>query len=325
MPTFLGRGECGGHVTLLFTVSDQSDDPVEQGSLGAGICVEDGVEAIARGEEGGPGLSVRFVDAEADPTLYEDVLGLLVEEVPEVGDVSWEINVRLALPTSQGFGMSGSGAIAAAMAFQRAMGLPHEESLRRCYSVAHRVERARSTGLGDVTALAAGGVERRLVAGAPYHGALLENGPGRAEGWTCNTPVVLAWRPDAGKHTSGYIDDAQWKKSISEAGAKQMERLSLGEWDQSRWLGLMDAAHAFAEDSGLLKDASRTELLSTASEVIEASGMRDEASALLCMLGESVAVVPTDPEDEDSGLSALVPELEQAGLESIMTRVGELS
>jgi hypothetical protein len=43
------------------------------------------------------------------------------------------------------------------------------------------------------------------------------------------------------------------------------------------------------------------------------------------MLGESVAVVPTDPEDEDSGLSALVPELEQAGLESIMTRVGELS
>ena len=221
--------------------------------------------------------------------------------------------------------MSGSGAIAAAMAFQRAMGLPHEESLRRCYSVAHRVERARSTGLGDVTALAAGGVERRLVAGAPYHGALLENGPGRAEGWTCNTPVVLAWRPDAGKHTSGYIDNAQWKKSISEAGAKQMERLSLGEWDQSRWLGLMDAAHAFAEDSGLLKDASRTELLSTASEVIEVSGMRDEASALLCMLGESVAVVPTDPEDEDSGLSALVPELEQAGLESIMTRVGELS
>ena len=325
MTAFLGRGECGGHITLLFTVSDESDDPIEQGSLGAGLCVEDGVEVIAYGEEGESGLSVRFVDDQADSMLYEEVLRMLIEEVPEVGDVSWEINVRLALPTSQGFGMSGSGAIAAAMAFQRAMGLPHEESLRRSYSLAHRVERARSTGLGDVTALAAGGVERRLVAGSPYHGALLENGPGRAEGWTSNTPVVLAWRPDTGKHTSNYIDDAHWKDSISEAGYKQMERLSLGDWDQSRWMGLMDAARAFAEDSGLLADSSRTELLSTADEAIGVCGTAVEAAALLCMLGESVVIVPTNPEDEGEGLSTLVSELKRAGLEATLTRVGELS
>ena len=325
MTAFLGRGECGGHITLLFTVSDESDDPIEQGSLGAGLCVEDGVEVVAYGEEGGSRLSVRFVDDQADSMLYEEVLRMLIEEVPEVGDVSWEINVRLALPTSQGFGMSGSGAIAAAMAFQRAMGLPHEESLRRSYSLAHRVERARSTGLGDVTALAAGGVERRLVAGSPYHGALLENGPGRAEGWTCNTPVVLAWRPDTGKHTSNYIDDAHWKDSISEAGSKQMERLSLGDWDQSRWMDLMDAARAFAEDSGLLADSSRTELLSTADEAIGVCGTAVEAAALLCMLGESVVIVPTNPEDEGEGLSTLVSELKRAGLEATLTRVGELS
>ena len=141
MTALLGRGECGGHITLLFTVSDESDDPIEQGSLGAGLCVEDGVEVVAYGEEGESRLSVRFVDDQADSMLYEEVLRMLIEEVPEVGDVSWEINVRLALPTSQGFGMSGSGAIAAAMAFQRAMGLPHEESLRRSYSLAHQVER----------------------------------------------------------------------------------------------------------------------------------------------------------------------------------------
>ena len=63
--------------------------------------------------------------------------------------------------------MSASGAIAAALAFQRAMGLPHEESLRRSYSLAHRAERERSTGLGDVTALAAGGAEQqRTVVGS---------------------------------------------------------------------------------------------------------------------------------------------------------------
>ena len=325
MTALLGRGECGGHITLLFTVSDGSDDPIEQGSLGAGLCVEDGVEVVAYGEEGGSRLSVRFVDDQADSMLYEEVLRMLIEEVPEVGDVSWDINVRLALPTSQGFGMSGSGAIAAAMAFQRAMGLPHEESLRRSYSLAHQVERARSTGLGDVTALAAGGVERRLVAGSPYHGALLENGPGRAEGWTSNTPVVLAWRPDAGKHTSKYIDDAHWKDSISEAGSKQMERLSLGDWNQSRWMGLMDAARAFAEDSGLLADSARIELLSTADEAISVCGTAVEATALLCMLGESVVILPIDPEDDGEGFNTLVSELKSAGLEATLTRVGKLS
>ena len=50
MSAFLGRGECGGHVTLLFTVSDEVEDPIEQGSLGAGLCVEDGVEVVAFGD-----------------------------------------------------------------------------------------------------------------------------------------------------------------------------------------------------------------------------------------------------------------------------------
>ena len=61
--------------------------------------------------------------------------------------------------------------------FQRALGEPHEESLRRSFAIAHRVERELSTGLGDVTALAAGGVERRTRAGSPFSGKLLNRGP----------------------------------------------------------------------------------------------------------------------------------------------------
>ena len=49
MTAILGRGTCGGHVTLLFTVEDLDEDPIKQGSLGAGLCLTDGVEAIARG------------------------------------------------------------------------------------------------------------------------------------------------------------------------------------------------------------------------------------------------------------------------------------
>ena len=52
MSIVLGRGQCGAHITLLFTIDDSSEDPVYQGSRGAGICLKDGVEAIAKGEDG---------------------------------------------------------------------------------------------------------------------------------------------------------------------------------------------------------------------------------------------------------------------------------
>jgi len=205
------------------------------------------------------------------------------------------------------------------------MGLPHEESLRRSYSIAHRVERGRSTGLGDVTALAAGGVERRLEAGSPYHGPLLHRGPGRAEGWSCATPIVLAWRPDAGKHTSVYIDDPEWKEAISQAGSKQMLALSEGDWGVGRWRNLLDAANEFSRDSGLQDDSSRAELLSSVQTVMGRCGIADEAVAMLCMLGESVAVVPQDAQAEADWSGSLVAELEGAGLEAVNTVVGRVS
>ena len=48
MSDLLGRGYSGGHITLIFTVEDEANELTEQGSLGAGICLEDGVEVITR-------------------------------------------------------------------------------------------------------------------------------------------------------------------------------------------------------------------------------------------------------------------------------------
>ena len=48
MSIVLGRGQCGAHITLLFTIDDSSEDLVYQGSRGAGICLKDGVEASER-------------------------------------------------------------------------------------------------------------------------------------------------------------------------------------------------------------------------------------------------------------------------------------
>ena len=80
MTAILGRGTCGGHVTLLFTVEDLDEDPIKQGSLGAGLCLSDGVEAIARGELGDYSLDVKILDENGDKRMFQQVLDLLSEE-----------------------------------------------------------------------------------------------------------------------------------------------------------------------------------------------------------------------------------------------------
>jgi len=324
MTAVLGRGTCGGHVTLLFTVDDLDEDPIKQGSLGAGLCLTDGAEAIARGELGVYSLDVKFLHGNGDAKIFQQVLDLLSEEISEISDYSWEIAVRNKLPSSQGFGMSAAGAIAAAAAFQRALGLPHEESFRRSLAIAHLVERRNSTGLGDVTALAAGGVERRLKPGSPYSGPDLLNGPGRAEGWTESIPVVLAWRANPGRHTSEYIDDVDWKRSITEAGRKQMLQLSEGTWDNSRWGELLNSAEAFSNQSGLSDDASRSALVDAGKNAILRAGVDSDTSVLLCMLGESIAIVPQNLSKEIP-LDKILSELSKEGLDATLTKIGTLS
>ncbi|GIT75338.1 MAG: hypothetical protein Ct9H300mP30_4000 [Methanobacteriota archaeon] len=103
---------------------------------------------------------------------------------------------------------------------------------------------------------------------------------------------MLAWPPEAGKHTSVYIDNPEWKEAISQAGSKQMLALSEGDWGVGRWGDPLDAANEFARDSGLQDDSSRAELLSSVQTVMGRCGITDEAVAMLCMW---VKVSPSYP------------------------------
>ena len=323
MTVLLGRGECGSHVTLIFTINDDSTNLDEQGSLGVGLCLDQGVEIIARGIEGDFEINIKFIEGDGESELYQQVFKLLSKEIINIKNYNWDLAIKLKLPISQGFGMSASGAIAASMAIQRAIGEPHEESLRRAFSIAHRVERYFSTGLGDVTALAAGGVERRTSPGSPFSGDLLTRGPGMSEGWTKDIEVLLAWKKDSGKHTSSYIDDTVWKNSISKAGIKQMEQLMQKQWDKTRWSELLERSEIFADESGLLSDSKRFDLLNQAKSVIEE--ISSEFKPLLCMLGKSLVIVPKNIDnEEDLELSKLIYELNEVGFITKKTRIGRL-
>ena len=324
MSIVLGRGQCGAHITLLFTIDDSSEDPVYQGSRGAGICLKDGVEAIAKGDNGSGKLTVRFKNGEHDSRMYQDVLSELVEEIPEIGDFDWELDIIMSLPTSQGFGMSASGAVASSMAIQRAIGIPHEECVRRSFLVAHIVERKRSSGLGDTTALSSGGVERRIAAGSPFSGSLLDHGPGVSQGWSIEIPILISWKEKTGRHTSSYIDSEDWRNKICQAGELAMERIGQGEWDELRWQELIEESLRFSSESGLEMDASRSEIIESVNKAIDDSEFSESLSAMLCMLGESVVIVPKDPHWEEDWIYRISEELEGNGLSSFSSRVGEL-
>ena len=106
------------------------------------------------------------------------MLNAIAEEVPEVLGVSWGFRSQslFHLHRASEFLLPEQWL---PMAFQRAVGLPYEESMRRAYSVALKLRDLRSTGLGDVTALDAG-CRAEVEVGSPYHGPDLRNGPGRA-------------------------------------------------------------------------------------------------------------------------------------------------
>ena len=134
--------------------------------------------------------------------------------------------------------------------------------------------------------------------------------------------MVLAWRSSPGRHTSEYINHPDWKRLISEAGQTQMDCLAEGEWDASRWKELLDSAEAFASDSRLIDDAARTTLLESGQNACERAGLAAETAVLLCMLGESITIVPRDATGSQQ-LESLLAELKKEGLESTLTRIGQ--
>ncbi len=119
-----GNGFCPGHVTGFFSIHDEGDNLLKKGSRGAGVNLSLGAMTMAAMEppkDAGSTeplhlkLNVRGVNEfEMDESLYINILESIL---PDSG-IGWKVSlrVRLQLPVGQGFGMSGAGALSAAIA-----------------------------------------------------------------------------------------------------------------------------------------------------------------------------------------------------------------
>lgn len=161
-----GEAFAPGHITAFFVGVDDPD-PLKKGSRGAGLCTGLGVHTTARVRESRtPSLEIYINDERAKAPTTERAARRLL------GDASCEVKVlqKVQLPISQGFGMSGAGALSTALALDEALGLGRSRD--ELVGIAHRADVESGTGLGDVVPQSLGGMDLRVKPGGPPHGVV---------------------------------------------------------------------------------------------------------------------------------------------------------
>lgn len=332
----------GGHITLLFSIDKTPRLPRSQGSLGAGFTIHHGVTIRARlvqsehpssepqagsqpegkqphAENAQVHLSITDASGLAveNSNLYLDLIQGCREATLLRPHEGLEAEINIECPLSQGFGMSAAGLMAMGNVLHRLTG---RGRLNQYYKIAHRIERLHGSGLGDVLGASVGGVELRLQPGAP-------GWPGQAVSFAADIPVLLVWDGGGAKHTSDYIDNPEWQRSITQAGMSCMETLRVGEWGNGRWKDLLQQSQQFAQQSGMMDEAVRAELHRKVATTLVEMELQGRLAVRLCMLGTSVAVLPRTLEDvpdteEYERLAAL---LQEAGRGVLLTGVAPMT
>ena len=315
------QSHIGGHITLFFTVEKEGRLLRNQGSRGVGLNIDHGVIASVKQVSSDGQISdstITIIDHEGELLVdsekqYRQLIDELVYARLLKESYTYNIEITLQLPTSQGMGMSAAGLIALATAFRELTG---EGNLDQYYRICHRIERLRGSGLGDALGIYAGGVEIRLQPGAP-------GASGRSLGFPCRQPVIVVWQPGEKRHTSSYIDNSEWQLKITQAGHRALNKLKTGPWNHSRWSDILIQSNNFSRESELIDESERKQLLNLVRKVVKDLELQTHLSIRLCMLGVSVVILPRKLNRQISKqeLDQLYNSLIQLNLGSIITSI----
>jgi len=147
---------CPGHISGYFRPV-QGITPKETGSTGAGIVISEGVMVLVKQS---PCIHVEITRVDHDGSVIERVVNSPpIAYLMESLGVTATVCTRCHLPISAGFGLSAAALTASAMAANQvfSLGLTAAE----CSLFAHEAEIIHKTGLGDIAACQAGGIDCR--------------------------------------------------------------------------------------------------------------------------------------------------------------------
>lgn len=246
---------CPAHITCFFRPIISGSIP-ERGSMGVGVRLGAGTtvhlyEIIGR--------TKIAIDGKADDAKI--TRHVLEHMAP---GRSFEASIECGLPPGQGFGMSASGAIAAALCVSEIVGKSRTEA----FEAAHTAEVVCGGGLGDVAGLMhEADVPIRTAAGLPPFGHVTDRGTVFEK----MALVVLGQKLS----TAGILGNDDDMRRICAAGDTAMERFLKDPAKDA----LFQTSNAFSLEAGI-----RGPKVADAMRVLEKNGIR----SAMCMLGNSI-------------------------------------
>lgn len=187
------------HITGFFSI-ENNDDPLKNGSCGAGFLLDRGVETTLKD-------SSEFkinVNQGSDIVINEVLKYFNIEE-------SFEITQDIQLPIGAGFGTSAASALSLSLALNEFFDFGYSKN--ECGQIAHKAEVSLGGGLGDVIGQTGSGLVLRTRPGAP--------GVGKIKSFEEDLYVATKF---FGKiDTASVIRNPEHKKIISVNGRKCLD------------------------------------------------------------------------------------------------------
>jgi pantoate kinase len=165
----IGSGYAPAHITGIFEIHNTNPNPLKCGSRGIGFCIDKGVSTIVLAKKN----DKQIIKVQLNG---EEVLGstskTALRNIMGTQKVNVEVHSFTALPLSQGFGLSGAGALSTVLAINSALDL--DLKYFELVNAAHQAEISNHSGLGDVVAQATGGVVLRSREGGFKFGKVVQ-------------------------------------------------------------------------------------------------------------------------------------------------------
>ncbi|MFW9888482.1 MAG: pantoate kinase [Candidatus Thorarchaeota archaeon] len=264
-PLDTARAFVPGHITGIFRIHDEHEDPLHCGSIGAGFCVDIGTSTtVTLVDNPKLEVSVAYNGRPIKAPVTTTVIQRLLRQHGRVCKV--EVDHESMLPIGVGFGASGAGALGTAIALCSLVDIEFD-SLDAAQH-AHYAEVVNRTGLGDVIAQTTGGVEIRIKPGAPGIGEAVKI-PVKE-----SLNIVLAGAP--GLETKTVLTNKKHRGRIIKAADELMEELVTNPTFES----FIHYSKQFAHSIGLM-----TPRVQLALNELEAVGLNDSS---MVMLGDSI-------------------------------------
>jgi len=250
-----------GHISGFFEPIYQKQNADRSGSRGAGINITLGATSqVTVNNSTIQNIDVSINKKVADAPVTKLAIKYLIGDNP----ISIRVDTKLDLPTKQGFGMSGAGALSSTNALAQLLNIQKVEALK----ASHYAEVSLYTGLGDVIASSFGGIEIRREAGLPPWG-MIEHIPGKYNIVLC----IIGNKIDTKKILSDPLKINEIYSHGKICTKKILEKPSVE--------NLFYLSQIFTKKTGLANDK-----VTKAIEVANKYGM-----ASMCMLGNSVFAV----------------------------------